>query len=114
MVKSLIEKDKLKKEIETGLQKVYGNKLKKIILYGSYANNTYDEGSDMDIMVLVDLEENEIKELHEQVIDLTVELTSKYGVVLSVIENNYENFYSWMDVVPFYMNVEREGVRLYG
>ena len=41
-------------ELEEKLQRVYGNKLKAVILYGSVARGTATEESDIDIMVLVD------------------------------------------------------------
>ncbi len=41
-------------EIESNLLKIYGHKLKKIILYGSYARGEQAPGSDLDVMVLRD------------------------------------------------------------
>ncbi len=37
-------------------RKVLGNSIKKIILYGSYARGDYNKNSDIDIMLLIDLE----------------------------------------------------------
>jgi len=65
-------------------------------------------------MVLVDMDKKEIKKLQDKVLDVVVDLTTRYGVVLSVIENNYDRFYDWIDVLPFFANVEREGVVLFG
>lgn len=42
------------------LRKIYGNHLKQIILYGSYARGDYRDDSDIDLMVLVDLPEGEM------------------------------------------------------
>lgn len=101
-------------DLEKRLKSIYDNKLKKILLYGSYARRDNVEGSDVDIMVLVDMEEREIKKQHDQVLDTVVDLTTQYGVVLSIIENNYSYFYNWADVLPFFSNIEREGVNIYG
>jgi len=101
-------------EIEQELKKIFGSKLKKIMLYGSYARKSNDQSSDLDIMVLVDMDQEEIKKNHEKVLDVTVDLTTRYGIVLSIIENNYNYFYEWIDVLPFFKNVEREGIELYG
>lgn len=101
-------------ELENELKNIFGEKLKKIIMYGSYARGRNDEGSDLDIMVLVDMDEGEIKRKRDKVLDLTVDLTTRFGIVLSIIENNYDYFYDWIEVLPFFTNVEREGVNLYG
>ena len=101
-------------ELKNELKKVFGEKLKKVIVYGSYARGESDEGSDLDIMVLVDMNEEEIKNERDKVLDLTVDLTTRYGVVLSIIENNYDYFYDWAEVLPFFANIIREGVSIYG
>ncbi len=101
-------------ELETELKKIFGGKLKKVIMYGSYARGGSDEGSDLDIMVLVDMDEEEIKRNRDRVLDLTVDLTTRYGIVLSIIENNHDYFYDWVEVLPFFANVEKEGVSIYG
>jgi len=103
----------LLKEIEQELKNIFGSKLKKIILYGSYARKMSDAGSDLDIMALVDMNQEEIKKIHDKVLDVTVDLTTRYGIVLSIIENNYDHFYDWVDVIPFFKNVQLEGVELY-
>ena len=37
------------------VQKIYGTHLKQVILYGSYARGDFTEDSDVDLMILVDL-----------------------------------------------------------
>ena len=44
----------LKKYVED-VHKIYGDKLRTIILYGSYARGDFGPDSDIDIMILVDL-----------------------------------------------------------
>ena len=41
------------------VQKIYGTHLKQVILYGSYARGDFTEDSDVDLMILVDLNEEE-------------------------------------------------------
>ena len=106
--------DTLLWDLEKRLKNIYGEKLKKILLYGSYARGDNDEESDLDVMVLLDMDEKEIKRQHDKVLDVVVDLTTRYGIVLSVIENNYDYFYDWVDVLPFFASIEREGVDIYG
>ena len=60
------------------------------------------------------MDEDEIKKNRDKILDLTVDLTTRYGIVLSIIENNYNYFYDWVDVLPFLANVEKEGVTIHG
>ena len=43
------------------IKKIYGNHLKAVILYGSYARGDFRADSDVDIMILVDLTDMELK-----------------------------------------------------
>jgi uncharacterized protein len=105
---------KLLGEIENHLKGIYSEKLKKIILYGSYARNESSEGSDIDIMVLLDADDEEIKKYREKVLDVVVDLTTRYGIVISIIENSATYFSDWADDIPFFSKVKEEGVEIYG
>ena len=41
------------KELKEGLVRIYGDKLKAVYLYGSYARGDYRPGSDVDVMILL-------------------------------------------------------------
>lgn len=106
--------DALLLELEKKLKDIYKDKLRKIFLYGSYARGDNEEGSDLDIMILVDMDDREIKRRRDRVLDTAIALTTQYGIVLSIIENNYDHFYDWADVLPFFSNIKKEGVNIYG
>ena len=44
--------DSILKEFIAEISNLLGNRLKKVILYGSYARGDYDKNSDIDIMIL--------------------------------------------------------------
>ena len=44
------------------VKEILGKRLKKVILYGSYARGDYNKQSDVDIMILTDLSFEEIEE----------------------------------------------------
>ena len=44
---------KLMKELKAGLVRIYGDQLKGVYLYGSYARGDYRPGSDVDVMILL-------------------------------------------------------------
>lgn len=58
------------------IQKIYGLHLKSVILYGSYARGDYTPESDVDIMILVDLPDDEI----DQYADELAEVGFEYNV----------------------------------
>lgn len=82
-----------------------------IILYGSVARGTQTEESDVDIAVIV---KRYMKDMHDKMIDLTVELELEYNKVLSVLIIDYDNFREWEDVLPFYKNMKKDGIMFVG
>ena len=52
------------------LKDIMGSKLTKVIVYGSYARGDYNSSSDVDVMILVKMSDNEIKKIENQVYDL--------------------------------------------
>lgn len=82
------------------------------ILFGSYARGDAEPGSDIDVLILVDASRQDISARNWQVGDLAAELLLDYGIVVSPIVENRDYFNKNIDVLPFYRNVEREGVRL--
>jgi predicted nucleotidyltransferase len=93
-----------------GLIDIYGEHLKYIILYGSVARGTETSESDVDIAVIV---HKDTIDMHDKMIDLTIDLELEYDKVLSMLLIDYDNFREWEDVLPFYKNVKREGIMLW-
>ncbi|MFR7476686.1 nucleotidyltransferase family protein [Frisingicoccus sp.] len=96
------------------VKRILGNKLTKVILYGSYARGDYKANSDIDIMVLTTLTDEEIGKTETDIFNLAFDFLMEYGVDISVIVKNEEHFNYWLGAVPFYDNVQREGVVLNG
>ena len=69
------------------VKRMLGEKLTKVIVYGSYARGDYRDNSDVDIMILVKLSDEEIRAI-----------------------KNEEQYEYWVDTLPFYRNVRDEGV----
>lgn len=90
---------------------IYGNLVDRIILYGSVARGTQTDESDVDVAVL--LKSGATREMYEQLLDLVVDLELESGRALSVVRIDYDKFQEWKDVMPFYKNIQREGVLLW-
>ena len=100
-------------DLNRNLKDIYGSHLKEIILFGSYARHDNDDESDMDIMVLVDLDDEERKEYRKALVEKITDLSIHYNIIISVIDNNDYEFKKRVSYVPFYKNVVNEGVWLY-
>mgnify|MGYP003180496779 CR=1 FL=1 len=80
------------------VKKLLGQKLDKVILYGSYARGDYNEHSDIDIMILTTL--------------TAFDFQMDYGGDISVVVKNKDQFEYWLGALPFYNNVKKEGIVL--
>ncbi|MFH1258813.1 MAG: nucleotidyltransferase domain-containing protein [Elusimicrobiota bacterium] len=74
--------DKISKEFADIVRNKLKNRLKKIILFGSRSRGDYKEGSDYDILVVVDKREKDIQEI---VLDASVEIMNKYYALIGYI-----------------------------
>ncbi|MBM6949308.1 nucleotidyltransferase domain-containing protein [Mordavella massiliensis] len=95
------------------LSEIYGNHLKTVILYGSYARGDYTEDSDIDIMVLLDLSDIDIKKYRHELSGMTYDFNMDYDLDIRPIAKSKEHFDKWVGVYPFYSNIEKEGVKLF-
>lgn len=101
-------------EFSKEAKKIIGSDLKKVIVYGSYARGDYNENSDIDIMILTSQEEEAIKAAEYKLYDVAFDFLMEYGVDISVIVKNESHFQYWLGALPFYDNVEKEGVVIDG
>lgn len=89
---------------------VFGDKLDSTVLYGSYARGDETEESDIDIMVLANVPREEIGSYKKPFIALSSELGLLYDIVVTVTLKDTCTFHQYLDAVPFYSNVKREGI----
>ncbi len=85
-------------ELAENLIHVYGKQLKEIILYGSVARGMYTKESDIDIMVLVDADNEELRNYSEKLSDMSTDISLKYLRVFSIktaILSTYFRLYSF-------------------
>ena len=96
------------------LQKIYGSYLKRVILYGSYARGDFRTDSDIDIMILLDMTDIELKVYGERLSFMTYDFNMDNDLDIRPIAKSREHFEKWLVNYPFYANINREGVVLYG
>ena len=100
-------------EYVTAVKKIYGNHLKQVILYGSYARGDYTKDSDVDIMLLVDLDETELDTFSDALSELGFDYNVEHDIWMMPIVKNKKSFLRWSEAYPFYKNVKKEGISLY-
>ena len=105
--------DLIKQYVEK-IKKIYGSHVKQIILYGSYARGDFRPDSDVDIMILVDISDLELKSYGEQLSYMTYDFNLDNDIDIKPIAKSEELFNKWVVNYPFYSNIHREGVILYG
>ena len=105
--------DRLTTELNHKTQEILGNKLQKIILFGSYARGDYTEHSDIDLMVLADYEETERRTLEKAMVRLASYASLDYDITVSITLNTEDFVSRHIHLSPFYRNVLSEGVEIY-
>ena len=101
------------KEYAELIKEIYKSALKAVILYGSYARGDYTEDSDVDILILVDMAEDEIGKSRERLSSLTYDFNEVHDLKIMPEVIGEKQFAYWLPVYPFYQNIEKDGVRIY-
>lgn len=104
--------EKVLSEVKLQVENLLSDKLKSIVLFGSYARGDYDDESDIDIMVLADIEDDEVNSYTRNLYKMVSHIGLENDVVLSLCLVPDERFNRFKDILPFYRNVDREGVKL--
>ena len=95
------------KELKAGLVQIYGDKLKAVYLYGSYARGDYRQGSDVDVMILLNDYKNYWEELRRST-ELASDISLEYDVTVSrLIMKDIQ----WKESdMPVLRNIHKEGL----
>jgi predicted nucleotidyltransferase len=110
---------------KTGMQRVmntftneckalFGDKLLDVLLYGSYARGDFNEDSDIDVMVILDMDDSEARKYLGKICEIAFEAEAgaEYDMLISpVIQSKYA-FDKYKELPGFQNNVMREGVSM--
>lgn len=96
------------------IKKIYGPHLQKVILYGSYARGDFKSDSDVDIMILLDISDLHLKAYSQSLFYMTYDFNLDNDLDIKPIAKSEVHFKKWIANYPFYANINKEGVVLYG
>lgn len=102
--------NKLLMQITDYSKSVFGDKLKNIILYGSYARGDYTDESDIDVMIMVDMTPEELKKYRWDFSCFCADLNVENDVLITSKLQSEQLFEQWKSTLPFYKNVLKDGV----
>ena len=94
-------------EFRKKVENLYGNRLKDIILYGSWARGESTAKSDIDLAVVLQGWVSPGKEI-DRMIDIITDINLKYSELVSVYPVSEENYATLNS--PLLINVRREGI----
>ena len=89
------------------VEKIYGKRLKGIVLYGSFARGQATQDSDIDLAMILEGKVATGREI-DRLINVITDINFEYDVLLSiypVLEEDYHSINS-----PLLLNIRKEGV----
>lgn len=92
-------------------QNIFLCEIRDAYLYGSYARGDYDNESDVDILLTVDLEPTDISRYRNQIAAISSDLSLAHDVTVSITVKSFDCFHRYSTVLLFYKNVLAEGIR---
>ena len=108
------EIQKVTREVFVRVTELLCDKIYKIILYGSYARGDFDSESDIDIMILINGTDEDVKIYRKKVREIANDVGLDNDILVSLSIKTKQSFEEWADTLVFYKNVINEGVTLYG
>ena len=100
------------KKVVDCYKKIYGDKIRAIYLYGSYARGDFDEESDIDFTAIVEGNQIELRRKRRQVSDDLSDISLDYDVVISFGIIPADLFEEHKNFLAYYKNILQEGRRI--
>ena len=100
--------DPVVQEFATTLRQRLGPHLRQILLFGSHARGDAQDGSDYDMLVVVD---HRTPELRAVILEVESQLMERYGALVATVLRS-EAEWQQLQGFPLARNIAREGVPL--
>ena len=106
----VVNKTDIAQAVKSVLQRLYGPRLAKLVLYGSYARGTSHEESDIDFLVVLSDDKikmgQELRYMNSPLFDLQLRL----GIFISAHPTTLQRYQT--DIGMFYTNIHGEGIEI--
>ncbi len=102
------------KEIVDEVIQLLQDNVYKIVLYGSYARGDFTKESDIDILILLNCTKEQVMQYRKQISRLSSRIGLKNDIEVSLLLRDRETFEKGKNILPFYQNIKREGLEIYG
>ena len=89
------------------------DKLSAVYLFGSVARGDYTSESDIDVMLVLNMDEDEIRATRSRLTRLADDLDLNYNVLINKFSIGKDDFEAMKNTRILYNNVKKEGVLLY-
>ena len=86
--------------------------VEKIILFGSQARGDSNVGSDIDILVVVNMLEEQLSKIKMELRNIASDISLEYDECISLIVVTRREYESKVDTL-FYQNIKRDGIVLF-
>lgn len=96
-------------ELRSQLEKLYGNRLVHLVLYGSQARGDALPGSDIDVLVILAGPVEPATEI-DRVSPITAALSLEHDIVISCVYISEERYVQ--ENSPLLLNIRREGIAI--
>jgi len=95
------------RQLREGLAEMYGDRLRGLVLFGSWARGDADEESDIDVLVVLDEIEDGARE-SDRIMDVVYPLCLDNDELIGVIPMSESDFRERRS--PLLMNIRKEGL----
>ena len=100
-------------ELAYQIHRLLGDRLDKVVLYGSYARGDNSKESDVDILVMTELSPEENRKYRRELNRIFSRVGLKHDILLSMFLVDRRSYENKVTIMPFYQNIEKDGVVIY-
>ncbi len=106
----MVDPKRILSDVHAEAARMFGERLRSAILYGSYARGDFTPESDVDIFLTVDATPEDLSVYRSAVAAVDSALSLAYDVTVSTAVQSDAVFRQYSGILPFYRNVIREGI----
>ena len=104
--------NEISKRVVQAARDTFKEKLDRVYLFGSYARGNYDNESDIDFLIVADTTQEDACAKHAEVRKHMPGIDLEFDLLVSCCITSSEVFRQYMDDLPFYQNVVKDGIIL--